>query len=213
LNIDQQTQFLKGTGFVKLYELFKEVNLPYRLNPSFKDNYYHVYNRGNNKEQIFFDEKNYFYFLSKIENACEDKIDLVAYCLMPNHYHLITYVKQDGFLELAMQKISTGYSRAINKASNRTGHLFQGRFKNKLIPNNEYLLHLSRYIHRNPLRAGLVNNLDEWKFSSYPMYIGKIKSSLIKPIIVSQFKLPGEYARFVSEFQEDQNYYLKDLLF
>jgi REP element-mobilizing transposase RayT len=188
--------------------------LPYRLIPSFKDNYYHVYNRGNNKEQIFFEEKNYFYFLSKIGNAFEDKIDLVAYCLMPNHYHLITHVKQDGFLELAMQKISTGYSRAINRAYNRTGHLFQGRFKNKLIPNNEYLLHLSRYIHRNPLRAGLVNNLDEWKFSSYPMYIGKIKSSLIKPeIIMNQFKLPGEYARFVNEFQEDQNYYLKDLLF
>ncbi len=188
--------------------------MPYRLNPSFKDNYYHVYNRGNNKEPIFFEEKNYFYFLSKIENAFEDKIDIVAYCLMPNHYHLITHLKQDGFLELAMQKISTGYSRAINKSYNRTGHLFQGRFKNKLIPDNEYLLHLSRYIHRNPLRAGLVNNLDEWKFSSYPMYIGKIKSLLIKPeIIMSQFKLPGEYARFVSEFQQDQNYYLKDLLF
>ena len=113
-----------------------------------------------------------------------------------------------------MQKISTSYTRAINKAYNRTGHLFQGRFKNKLIPNNEYLLHLSRYIHRNPLRAGLVNALDEWKFSSYPMYIEKIKSSLIKPeIIIDQFKLLSEYERFVNEFQEDQNYYLKDLLF
>jgi REP element-mobilizing transposase RayT len=141
-------------------------------------------------------------------------IRIVAYCLMPNHYHLITHVKHDGFLELAMQRISTGYSRAINKAYNRTGHLFQGRFKNKLIPNNEYLLHLSRYIHRNPLRAGLVNSIGEWKFSSYPMYIGKIKSSFIKPeIIIDQFKLLSDYARFVNEFQEDQNYYLKDLLF
>lgn len=188
--------------------------MPYRLIPSHKDNYYHVYNRGNNKEQIFFEEKNYHYFLSKIVNAFEDKIDLVAYCLMPNHYHLISHVKQDGFLELAMQKISTGYSRAINKAYNRTSHLFQGRFKNKLIPNNEYLLHLSRYIHRNPLRAGLVNKLDEWKFSSYPIFIGKVKLSFIKPeIIINQFDLPSEYSKFVMEYQEDQNYFLKDLLF
>ncbi len=188
--------------------------MPYRLIPSYKDNYYHVYNRGNNKEQIFFEDKNYKYFLLKVQKAFGDKIDLIAYCLMPNHFHLLVYVKEDGALEEAMQKISTGYSRAINKSYNRTGHLFQGRFKNKIIPNNEYMLHLSRYIHRNPLKAGLVNNLDEWKFSSYPVYIGKIKSLLIKPeIILDQFKLPEEYSRFVSEFQEDQNYYLKDLLF
>lgn len=188
--------------------------MPYRLIPSYKNNYYHVYNRGNNKGQIFFEEKNYYYFLSKIGNAFEDKVDLVAYCLMPNHYHLITHVKQDGFLEEAMQKFSTGYSRAINKAYNRTGHLFQGRFKNKLIPNNEYLLHLSRYIHRNPLRAGLVDDINEWKFSSYAAYIGKAKYLFIKPdIILDQFKLPDEYFRFVIEYQEDQNHYLKDLLF
>ena len=188
--------------------------MSYRLIPSYKDNYYHVYNRGNNKEQISFEDKNYHYFLSKIEKAFTDKIDLIAYCLMPNHFHLLVCVKEDGALEEAMQKISTSYTRAINKAYNRTGHLFQGRFKNKLIPNNEYLLHLSRYIHRNPLRAGLVTNIEDWNFSSYSAYIGKTKTSFIKPeIIIDQFNLPGEYSRFVTEFQEDQNYYLKDLLF
>ena len=188
--------------------------MPYRLIPSYKDNYYHVYNRGNNKEKIFFEEKNYFYFLSKIETAFEDKINLITYCLMPNHYHLITHIKQDGFLELAMQKISTGYSRAINKSYNRTGHLFQGRFKNKLIPNNEYLLHLSRYIHRNPLRAGLVTNLKEWKYSSLNSYLNSDVLNFIKPeIILNQFNSAIEYLKFVEEFQDNQNLFIKDLLF
>lgn len=133
---------------------------------------------------------------------------------MPNHYHLITHIKQDGFLELAMQIISTGYSRAINKAYNRTGHLFQGRFKNKLIPNNEYLLHLSRYIHRNPLSAGLVNNLKEWKYSSLNSYLNQSGLNFIKPeIILNQFNSVIEYLKFVEYFQDNQNHFVKDLLF
>lgn len=188
--------------------------MPYRINPSYKDNYYHVYNRGNNKDLIFFEDKNYLYFLTKIEKAFSGKIELVAYCLMPNHYHLLVKVNKDGGLEEAMQKISTGYTRAINLAYNRTGHLFQGRFKNKFIPNNEYLLHLSRYIHRNPLRAGLVNSLDEWKHSSYHAYIGLNKTDFIKnDIILNQFNSIEDYKQFVIEYQEDQKYYIEDLLF
>ena len=86
---------------------------------------------------------------------------------MPNHYHLTVIPLNDGEIEKAMQKISTGYTRAINKSLNRTGHLFSGRYKSKLIPDDNYLIHLVRYIHLNPVRAGLVDRLEDWEFSSY----------------------------------------------
>ena len=188
--------------------------MPYRYIPSYKDQYYHVYNRGNNKERIFFEANNYIYFLNKVKTAFENKIELIAYCLMPNHFHLLAFVKEDNALEEAMQKISTGYTRAINSAYNRTGHLFQGRFKNKIIPNNEYLLHLSRYIFRNPLRAGLVEKLEDWKHSSYHDSISKNESSLIKPQIqIEQFLTIEALKKFVHEFDENQNYFVRDLLF
>jgi putative transposase len=188
--------------------------MPYRFNPSYKNHYYHVYNRGNNRGNVFFEDKNYHYFLSKVKVAFEDKIDLISYCLMPNHFHLLVMVKEDGALEQAMQKISTGYTRAINSAYNRTGHLFQGRFKNKLIPNNEYLLHLSRYIIRNPIRAGLVEKPEDWKYSSYHETISKNESAFVKPqILVEQFSTIEDFKKFVKEFDENQNYFVTHMLF
>ena len=188
--------------------------MPYRYNPSYKDQYYHVYNRGNNFEKIFFVDKNYHYFLSKVVDCFGEKIELIAYCLMPNHYHLLVLVRENGALEKAMQRISNGYTKAINKAYNRTGHLFQGPFKNKLIPNNEYLIHLSRYIHLNPLRAGLVRKPEEWKYSSYNEIVNQTSRSFVKASIVTeQFGDIEAYKRFVVEYDEDQSYFIRDMLF
>ncbi len=145
----------------------KVETMPYRLNPSYSNQYYHVYNRGNNKELIFFESRNYLYFLKKVSENFKNSIDIIAYCLMPNHYHLVVRINKDGYLEKAMHKISTGYTRAINIVFSRNGHLFSGRYKNKLIPNDEYLIHLCRYIHLNPVRAKLVEKVGDWEFSSY----------------------------------------------
>ncbi len=146
--------------------------MPYRINPSYPDCYYHVYNRGNNFENIFFSEENYYFFLRRLFKYFKTDIDLIAYCLIPNHYHLIVQVKEESSLEKCMQKFSTSYVKAINKQQGRVGYLFQSRYKSKLIPSNEYLLHLSRYIHLNPVRAGSVQQPEQWKFSSYLDYIG-----------------------------------------
>ena len=185
--------------------------MPYRINPSYKDCYYHVYNRGNNLENIFFEKRNYEFFIRKLLEAFKDKIDLICYCLMPNHYHLIVYVKENGALEKAMQKFSIGYAKAINKGQNRVGHLFQGRYKNKLVPDNNYLLHLSRYIHLNPVKAGLVKKPEEYNYSSYLEYVGDRKSGFLNfKIVTDQME---NYKEFVISFQEDQSYYLKDIIF
>lgn len=188
--------------------------MPYRYDPSYKDQYYHVYNRGNNRENIFIEHKNYIYFLNKVKTAFDKKIELVSYCLMPNHYHILVFVLEKGALEKAMQQVSTGYTRAIKIAYNRTGHLFQGRFKNKLIPNNQYLLHLSRYILRNPLRAGLVDRIEDWKYSSFSETIIKSEPGFVKPqILVDQFSSIKEFKKFILEFDENQSYFVKDMLF
>jgi putative transposase len=188
--------------------------MPYRLNPSYKDQYYHVYNRGNNREQIYFEKKNYSYFLKKVYLSFDNSIDLVAYCLMPNHYHLVVKSLAEGKLEKAMQRISTGYTRAINKAYNRTGHLFAGRYKNKFIPGDEYLLHLCRYIHLNPVRAGLVKEAKDWEFSSYQYYLNSNHPKILNTgILLEYFKTVKSFIDFHKNFQEEQNYYVKDLLF
>lgn len=197
--------------------------MPYRKDQIVADQYYHIYNRGNNRQNIFIEKKNYYYFLQKIEDAFKDKVDLVCYCFMPNHYHLIVISKEDDAIPKAMQKIATGYSRAKNKAYQKSGHLFEGVYKAKLIPNNEYLLHLSRYIHHNPLKANLVNNLEDWQFSSYLDYIGKRENSFLKKdIILDQFDLINqvpprnlvykEYKEFVLSYHDEQFLIPSDIL-
>jgi len=185
--------------------------MPYREIPFLQNNYFHVYNRGNNYCKIFFAEKNYKFFLKRLLAIFDNRINLAAYCLMPNHYHLLVKIIEDNYLEKAMQRLSTSYTKAINKQNGRVGHLFQGRYKAKLVPNNEYLLHLSRYIHLNPVRGGLVDNPEDWEHSSYCDYIsGNNAEYLDKDIILDQIK---DYAEFVNSYQEEQNYFIKDMLF
>ena len=184
--------------------------MPYR-EKTYKDNFYHLYNRGNNYENIFFEEKNYFFFINRITKYFEDNIEIIAYALMPNHYHFIIKSNLDDYLEIAMQKFSTSYTKAINKSLGRVGHLFQGRYKTKLVPENNYLLHLSRYIHLNPVRANFVRKPEEWKFSSYQDYVGLRNSTFLhKSIITDQIE---DYRDFVNTFDDKQNYFVNKLLF
>ncbi|MBD2251174.1 transposase [Nostoc parmelioides] len=146
--------------------------MPQRHIPLKIGNFYHVYNRGNNRQAIFFERENYIYFLQLIrEHLISNAVDIVAYCLMPNHYHFLVYLR-DETLSDAMKSLSLSYTKAINKRFNRSGVLFQGRFQIIEVLQTDYLVHLSRYIHLNPVKAGLVNQPGEWEFSSYLEYAG-----------------------------------------
>jgi putative transposase len=175
--------------------------------------YYHIYNRGNNFQSIFFEHENYLYFLRQMRKyLVTDAVEIIAYCLMPNHYHLLVYLKTDDLSNL-MQPLVLSYTKAINKRYGRVGTLFQGRFKGIHVEHETYLLHLSRYIHLNPITAGLVKQVEKWEFSSYLEFIGLRNGTLPKPeVILSQFSTPAAYRQFVESYRENDKTIIAHLM-
>jgi len=132
-----------------------------------EDTFYHVLNRGNEQRVIFRDTRDYEGFLSRL-GRCSQRFSLAvyAYVLMDNHYHLLVRTREAN-LSAAIQWLGVSYSTWHNTRHQRVGHLFQGRFKSFLIAEDSYLYRLVLYIHRNPLRAGLVERLADYPWSSY----------------------------------------------
>jgi REP element-mobilizing transposase RayT len=132
--------------------------------------FYHVMSRGNERRPIFFDEEDRSSFLEILgEMAKRFEVEIFAYVLMDNHYHLLLKTRRPN-LSRSMQWLGTTYTRRYNVKHHRCGHLFQGRFKNMLVQDENYIFQLSCYIHRNPLRAGIVKRLADYPWSSYPIY-------------------------------------------
>lgn len=162
---------------------------------------YHVYNRGANRGAIFFGEDNYLFFLQRLREKVASSATVLAYCLMPNHYHLLLRITSDLFSK-DMQAFGTSYSKAINAQEDRSGSLFQGRFQTRHVPTSEDCLNLSRYIHRNPV--ALVRSLRDWTFSSYPDYLGLRDGTLPdKAAILGEFGGVEAYERFVENSQDN----------
>jgi putative transposase len=172
--------------------------MPYRKTVLRAGEYYHLYNRGNNRQLIFLEQDNYIFFLQRLkEYTRKMEVDVIAYCLMPTHYHLLVRPSLNNLSEM-MRSLLISYSKAMNKRYNRVGTLFQGGFKTAHINRDENLLHLSRYIHLNPVKAGLVKLPEDWQYSSYLEFIEKRQGTLPKPdIILRQFSLIDEYRAFV----------------
>jgi putative transposase len=177
------------------------------------DSYYHIFNRGVNKSLIFNDTQDYAVFLSFLKrhldkmpekdskgreylNFSED-IELLAFCLMPNHFHLLIYqVQPDSYTKL-LRSICTAYTYYFNKKHKRVGHLFQDRFKASLISNDSYLQHISRYIHLNP------ENYKTHEWSSLLYYLGKKDSSWLNPQkIMGLFDFDtSQYEIFIDDYR------------
>jgi len=132
--------------------------------------FYHILSRGNERQEIFRSDDDREMFLDLIGDFSDRfQIDMIAYVLMGNHYHLLLKTPNSN-LSKSMQWLGTTYTRKFNNRHSRSGHLFQGRYKSILVENDYYLLRLSCYIHRNPLRAGIVNRLADYPWSSYLSY-------------------------------------------
>jgi putative transposase len=147
------------------------------LRVEYPDAFYHVINRGNYQEKIYLNDRDKEKFIEYLEKAAERfSVIFHGYCLMSNHYHLLIQTP-DSNLSKAMQWINVSYATYFNRKRDRHGHLFQGRFKAILIDADEYLKHLSRYIHLNPVRAKMVSSPSDYQWSSYRAFIGKQKSA------------------------------------
>ena len=176
--------------------------------------YYHLYNRGVNRQPIFFNDGNWAYFLERLRHyASPELIDIVAYCLMPNHYHLLVYLKIDALSAKIMQPFGISYTKAVNKQQRRDGPLFQGRFEAKLVDREGYLMGLSSYIHLNPVMAGLVERPEDWVFSSYRDYVGLREGTLPNPdVVLSQFASRRIYAEWVEAYIEENRKLIEGLM-
>ena len=130
----------------------------------------------------------------------EHPLRIIAYCLMPNHYHFLIEIDADAALSPFIQRLVNNYTQAFNRQQNRTGTLFEGRAKSKMIVEDSYVLHLVRYIHLNPVHAGLVKDPADWAYSNYLEWVGQRAGMLFDPEFFNNlFSTPQEYQEFVHE--------------
>lgn len=167
--------------------------------------FYHIYNRGNNSEKIFFSEENYAYFLKLLTKYIFPVADIYAYCLLNNHFHILVRIKEKNEIEINKLKFSTvekpkevsasrqfshflnAYSQAVNKKYARTGSLFEKRFERKRISDDHYLRQVILYINTNPLKHNLVEKPEDYKWSSYNSHISNAKTKLKRKEVIELF--------------------------
>lgn len=169
--------------------------------------YYHIYNRGNNRENLFNEEKNYFYFLNLLKKHILPIADLYAYCLMKNHFHFLVKIKLPDEVERDDEKSErflkpvrfeqtvsrsfsnffNAYAKAINKEYSRTGSLFQERFRRKRIDKDSYFTEIIFYIHGNPQRHGFVDDFRKYKHSSYQRLLSEQPTRLKRDEVLTWF--------------------------
>lgn len=154
--------------------------MPRRLRIHERGAFYHVTSRGNNKEQVFFSDEDYstYTFLMK-KYSLKYCTEIHAYALMPNHIHLLARVDSMP-LQKFMQGLQQSYAQIFNKRYDRVGHVFQGRYNAHLISNEQYLLQVFKYIHLNPVRAGLADDPKTYRWSSLNDYTAADKNSFIE---------------------------------
>ncbi len=156
---------------------------------------YHVINRGNDKQVVFRKSFDYEAFLDVVAMAKERcPLKLFAYCLMPNHFHFVVSPGGDISLSLWMQWLGTTHIRRYNNHYDRSGHLWQGRFKSFPVQDDDHLLVLMRYVEGNPVRAGLVASARDWKWSSHRENTGALPRKLTD---IAPRDLPEHWTQYI----------------
>ena len=162
--------------------------------------YYHIFNRGNNGQNIFFEDINYNYFLDLIKKHLIPDFSIFSYCLLPNHFHLLLKINDD--CETASQKLSNlfnAYTKAVNKKYNRTGSLLEKLFKRICISNEGYLKTLILYIHLNHENHQIHKDFSRYKHSSYQSIISQAKTNIQREAVINLF---DDLANFTETHQQ-----------
>jgi putative transposase len=178
--------------------------MPKRDMPLVEGYYYHVYNRVNHDKNLFYSYDNYVYYLDlfkKVDFSASGR--MIAYCLMPNHYHYLIQILDAGLFTKKMVFFFNKYLKSLNAARKETGPYFTNRFKAKSIEDEHYLLGLCCYIHQNPVKAGLVQSLDEWPFSNYLEFVGKRHGDIWDNIFFQEFI--GTHSNYLAYMNKQYN--------
>jgi REP element-mobilizing transposase RayT len=169
--------------------------------------YYHIFHRGAGGQKIFFETENYLYFLRLVNKYLEIfAMSIIAYVLMPTHFHLMLQPLNPNNLSDFMRRIQTSYVQAINKRYHRKGTLFGERFQHRHVYSEHYQILLCRYIHVNPLKDGLVSRLEDWSYSNYHEFVETRQGKLYLPDFRNRFfKTATDYAKFVAAYGRDED--------
>ena len=173
--------------------------------------WYHVMNRGRRSEKLFSDRQDYQTFVELLKDASEMwKVEIASYCLMPNHYHILLQTPE-GNISRTMRHINGVYTQRFNRKHGCDGQLFRGRYKSILVGGDTYLLQLVRYIHRNPIKAGLVSSLSQYDWSSHKGYLSVAKKwdwlhkeFIFSLLIKNRKEWIKRYRQFISIEDDDQ---------
>ena len=188
--------------------------------PLLHGNYYHIYNRGNNGIDIFFENENYFHFLRLYAIYIEPIAETFAWCLMKNHFHILVRIKEKDEINSSELTYSTtespkivepyrqfshllnAYTQAINKRHDRTGSLFETKFERKIVDSEKYLQQLIFYIHNNPVHHGFVKQLSLYPWTSYESILSEQPTMLKRDEVLTIF---GEKENFIYYHTNQQN--------
>jgi putative transposase len=178
--------------------------MPPKRPPFLPGLYYHFYNRGCDRSLIFSEPDNYLFVLSKIKQYANDlNVSIIAYCLMPNHYHLLVRQNGPNTANLLIQRVFNSYTKAYNKRHQRSGTLFEDSYHVRCVDQTKYLLQLCRYIHFNPVKDGIVQSVENWPYSNYPEWVGLRHGTLFDPNFVrDNFPRADDYRVFVNDTRE-----------
>lgn len=180
------------------------------------ESYYHVYARGANRQKIFLEQSDFVKFLRLFERYLSlkeakssagvsfpnyyNKLELLGFCLMPNHFHLLIYQRQQGAMPEFMKGLMISYSMYFNLKYKHSGPLFESRYKASMISDDSYLEHVSRYIHLNP------RDWRNYEYSSLPYYLQQISDEWLRPErVISRFDTPEEYLQFAKDYQQNKD--------
>jgi len=193
-------------------DYYKTANKLEKLN--FGDTY-HIYNKAISQEKLFIDGDDYFYFLKKLTRYILPIADIIAYCLVPNHFHLLVNIKEEENIPIRLLKrgkedtpnlisksfsnFFNSYTKSFNNTHHRMGRLFLYPFRRILVEDEDYFVCLINYIHRNPVHHRLTKNYNDWKYSSYNAYLSQKPSKINRDMGLSLFSTLEAFIVFHEE--------------
>ncbi len=195
-------------------------NEKYKKEPLDFGNYYHIYNRGNNGIDVFFENGNYDYFLKLYNQYIHPIAETFAWCLMKNHFHFLVYIRTQKEILMDSLEYSTvdkpkkldpskqfghlfnAYTQAVNKKYSRTGSLFEKPFERKRVTSEKYLQNLIYYIHNNPVHHGFVKTINEYPWSSYGDIISEKRIKIEREAV---FEMYGSKENFIDYHYDKQD--------